>query len=232
MVNVVVSGVPVGATTRCLQAESADSLSLSSLVSTLAIDTQLPSSSIMLLLGGRVVGRDQIAIPQRANTIFFEMRLCGAVRGGKGGFGANLRGANASKKTTNFGACRDLSGRRLRDVERERAAAGQAATAPQNVAETPSAPAPVEPPEREAPEPVQEDVDLEALEEDIEECKTNVEDAVVEGLRAARALRKKQAKAAKVGKKRHLREADKTAEGKVGGKRVKRDSASNNVAVA
>lgn len=44
------------------------------------------------------------------------------VMGGKGGFGSNLRsmGARAAtKETTNFEACRDLEGRRLRTVHDE-----------------------------------------------------------------------------------------------------------------
>lgn len=45
-----------------------------------------------------------------------DIELCARLRGGKGGFGANLRAAggrmNASK-STNFDSCRDLSGRRL-----------------------------------------------------------------------------------------------------------------------
>ncbi|KAJ8906800.1 hypothetical protein NDN08_003286 [Rhodosorus marinus] len=49
---------------------------------------------------------------------FFEdgcvLRLCVRARGGKGGFGSMLRGQGGAKKTTNFTACRDLSGRRLR----------------------------------------------------------------------------------------------------------------------
>lgn len=232
MVNVVVSGVPVGANTRCLQAECADRLSVSSLVGMLAADTQLPSSSLMLLHGGRVVGHDHFVPTQDASTIFFEMRLCGAVRGGKGGFGANLRGANASKKTTDFGACRDLSGRRLRDVDRERAAAERAAAeraaAAQRVALAPSAPVHCAEPEApEALEDVQKDVDLEALEEDMEECKSNVESAVAEGLRASRALRKKQAKMAKAGRKRYRRDAGKSSEDDAGGKRMKRGRDSN-----
>ena len=41
--------------------------------------------------------------------------------GGKGGFGALLRGAaNSAGTTTNFDACRDLSGRRLRHVNGEK----------------------------------------------------------------------------------------------------------------
>ncbi|XP_041641262.1 replication stress response regulator SDE2 [Cheilinus undulatus] len=46
-----------------------------------------------------------------------ELRLCG----GKGGFGSMLRALGAQiEKTTNREACRDLSGRRLRDVNHEK----------------------------------------------------------------------------------------------------------------
>jgi len=44
----------------------------------------------------------------------------GILLGGKGGFGANLRrqgGRMGAKKTTNFDACRDLNGRRLKTVK-------------------------------------------------------------------------------------------------------------------
>jgi ElaB/YqjD/DUF883 family membrane-anchored ribosome-binding protein len=44
----------------------------------------------------------------------------GLLLGGKGGFGANLRrqgGRMRVKKTTNFDACRDLSGRRIKTVK-------------------------------------------------------------------------------------------------------------------
>lgn len=46
----------------------------------------------------------------------------GALRGGKGGFGANLRAqgrASGAPRSSNFGACRDLSGRRLKSVNDE-----------------------------------------------------------------------------------------------------------------
>ena len=54
-------------------------------------------------------------------TPLVTMHLCGGLQGGKGGFGANLRasGKSATKATLNFGACRDLSGRRLRSVNNE-----------------------------------------------------------------------------------------------------------------
>lgn len=43
------------------------------------------------------------------------------VRGGKGGFGSMLRAIGAQiEKTTNREACRDLSGRRLRDINEEK----------------------------------------------------------------------------------------------------------------
>lgn len=51
------------------------------------------------------------------------MNLLLRLRGGKGGFGSLLRGAATKagqKKTNNFDACRDMSGRRLRHVNAEK----------------------------------------------------------------------------------------------------------------
>ncbi|OCT79480.1 replication stress response regulator SDE2-like [Xenopus laevis] len=57
---------------------------------------------------------------QDGQTYSIEPRLCG----GKGGFGSMLRALGAQiEKTTNREACRDLSGRRLRDVNHEKAMA-------------------------------------------------------------------------------------------------------------
>jgi len=56
------------------------------------------------------------------NSVFLTAIYRGALRGGKGGFGANLRAAGRAagkKSTTDFGLCRDLQGRRLRDVNNE-----------------------------------------------------------------------------------------------------------------
>lgn len=48
------------------------------------------------------------------------MKLGGNLLGGKGGFGSLLRSMNPKKKgTENFEACRDLSGRRLRNIYNE-----------------------------------------------------------------------------------------------------------------
>lgn len=50
------------------------------------------------------------------HTIHIAPRLVG----GKGGFGSMLRAIGAQiEKTTNREACRDLSGRRLRDINEE-----------------------------------------------------------------------------------------------------------------
>ncbi|GAB0493982.1 hypothetical protein MMPV_005270 [Pyropia vietnamensis] len=56
------------------------------------------------------------------------------ILGGKGGFGALLRGATAATKTTNFDSCRDLRGRRLRDVVAGREAAAARAAGRSSVA--------------------------------------------------------------------------------------------------
>ena len=54
---------------------------------------------------------------QQDSTVHLLLRLCG----GKGGFGALLRGQGRDGKITdNFDAMRDLSGRRIRHVEAEK----------------------------------------------------------------------------------------------------------------
>ncbi|OXU22715.1 hypothetical protein TSAR_011326 [Trichomalopsis sarcophagae] len=63
---------------------------------------------------GRLVEFDDIVYN---GDLSLEPRLCG----GKGGFGSMLRAIGAQiEKTTNREACRDLSGRRLRDINEEK----------------------------------------------------------------------------------------------------------------
>lgn len=63
---------------------------------------------------GFVVCLGDINVGQK---VFIVPRLCG----GKGGFGSMLRALGAQiEKTTNREACRDLSGRRLRDINEEK----------------------------------------------------------------------------------------------------------------
>lgn len=68
-----------------------------------------------LIQNGKLISSD--SIDTSASTIHVCMRLAG----GKGGFGSMLRAIGAQiEKTTNREACRDLSGRRLRDINEEK----------------------------------------------------------------------------------------------------------------
>lgn len=52
------------------------------------------------------------------NDIFVKVSVKGGLKGGKGGFGSLLKGGGnfSGQRTVNFDACRDLNGRRLRNV--------------------------------------------------------------------------------------------------------------------
>lgn len=60
---------------------------------------------------------------QIGSAEFVTAELVGSLMGGKGGFGASLRAAGhksqGSKQSVDFGLCRDLQGRRLRNVNNE-----------------------------------------------------------------------------------------------------------------
>ncbi|CAG9837832.1 unnamed protein product [Diabrotica balteata] len=75
-----------------------------------------PVDSFYLTLNGRIVQSDTII--QHASID--SLRIIPRLFGGKGGFGSMLRAIGAQiEKTTNREACRDLSGRRLRDINEE-----------------------------------------------------------------------------------------------------------------
>uniref|UniRef100_M4BHB1 C3H1-type domain-containing protein n=1 Tax=Hyaloperonospora arabidopsidis (strain Emoy2) TaxID=559515 RepID=M4BHB1_HYAAE len=79
----------------------------------------VPSSLLDLYVNGRKL---EPTSPIPAFPTIIRARLRGGLRGGKGGFGAMLRSMGKSagaKATTDFGACRDLHGRRLRHVNQE-----------------------------------------------------------------------------------------------------------------
>ncbi|XP_075003346.1 splicing regulator SDE2 isoform X3 [Calonectris borealis] len=76
----------------------------------------IPEESLYVKCNGRLVNDEDVL--QNGAVYSLEPRLCG----GKGGFGSMLRALGAQiEKTTNREACRDLSGRRLRDVNHEKA---------------------------------------------------------------------------------------------------------------
>uniref|UniRef100_A0A8C9FN51 Replication stress response regulator SDE2 n=1 Tax=Pavo cristatus TaxID=9049 RepID=A0A8C9FN51_PAVCR len=78
----------------------------------------VPEESLYVKCNGRLAAGEDVL---RDGAVYsLELRLCG----GKGGFGSMLRALGAQiEKTTNREACRDLSGRRLRDVNHEKAMA-------------------------------------------------------------------------------------------------------------
>ncbi|KAL0712448.1 hypothetical protein Bca4012_019426 [Brassica carinata] len=80
--------------------------------------TKIPIHQQRLIHGGHQIS-DGSAVSLSDSTVNLVLSL----RGGKGGFGSLLRGAATKagqKKTNNFDACRDMSGRRLRHVNAEK----------------------------------------------------------------------------------------------------------------
>lgn len=70
-------------------------------------------SDFYLLVNGKIINENTIP-----NGI---VHIVPRILGGKGGFGSMLRAIGAQiEKTTNREACRDLSGRRLRDINEEK----------------------------------------------------------------------------------------------------------------
>ncbi|KAG7493022.1 hypothetical protein MATL_G00020010 [Megalops atlanticus] len=93
---------------------SSDAL-VGDLAHVLSQERGIPTTEFYVKNNGRLLGNNerlQVGVWYR-----MEPRLCG----GKGGFGSMLRALGAQiEKTTNREACRDLSGRRLRDVNHEK----------------------------------------------------------------------------------------------------------------
>ncbi|KAF8032453.1 hypothetical protein BT93_D1386 [Corymbia citriodora subsp. variegata] len=80
--------------------------------------SRIPVPSQRLIVSGRQLD-DRSVVSSPGPTLHLTLRL----PGGKGGFGSLLRGAATKagqKKTNNFDACRDMSGRRLRHVNAEK----------------------------------------------------------------------------------------------------------------
>jgi len=80
----------------------------------------LPSGTFNLSFNGRTIAdSDHVFIHTKEDVVSVQMYI--PVFAGKGGFGSMLRALGAQiEKTTNKEACRDLSGRRLRDVNAEK----------------------------------------------------------------------------------------------------------------
>ncbi|XP_056613920.1 splicing regulator SDE2 [Triplophysa dalaica] len=88
---------------------------VSDLIDQFITKESLPFSDLYVTSNGRISHSTDLL--QSGVVYRVEPRLCG----GKGGFGSMLRALGAQiEKTTNREACRDLSGRRLRDVNHEK----------------------------------------------------------------------------------------------------------------
>lgn len=75
----------------------------------------LSPTEFYLTQNGKLISSDNV------DTAACTIHVCMRLVGGKGGFGSMLRAIGAQiEKTTNREACRDLSGRRLRDINEEK----------------------------------------------------------------------------------------------------------------
>lgn len=107
--------------TKCLQI-STPHLAVSDLKCRLFDLLKIPPQFQRLVSGTRQIADDALLAAAR-DGLYPQVHLLLRLRGGKGGFGSLLRGAATKagqKKTSNFDACRDMSGRRLRHVNAEK----------------------------------------------------------------------------------------------------------------
>jgi len=109
--------VVYGSATHFLHAEEAGVRTVGALRQWASDRVGLPCPSLLRLkCGTRDLACDAMALAEVDMSVQALLRL----PGGKGGFGAMLRTAGTKGvKTTNFDACRDLNGRRLRYVNQE-----------------------------------------------------------------------------------------------------------------
>lgn len=189
-VNVLLTGLP-SISTLCLRVGDIDKpLAQSSLTAAVTAATGLPSPSFYLRHAGALLSPGAFVTNPGQHTIFVQLFIRRALPGGKGGFGANLKGSSATKATTNFDACRDLHGRRLKHVRDEAALREYLRTRGPPTSRNETAKKRPRSPDLQHEEPITK-VDTEELDHAIDAVNRDVEDAVAAGLRAAAAKRKK-----------------------------------------
>lgn len=108
--------------TRCLRLPS-PTISGFSLKQALQYSTGIPLHCLRLVAGRLDISDETLISASADDRLFPSCAVLLRLRGGKGGFGSLLRGAATKagqKKTNNFDACRDMSGRRLRHVNAEK----------------------------------------------------------------------------------------------------------------
>uniref|UniRef100_A0A0C9RUB4 TSA: Wollemia nobilis Ref_Wollemi_Transcript_12730_1914 transcribed RNA sequence n=1 Tax=Wollemia nobilis TaxID=56998 RepID=A0A0C9RUB4_9CONI len=107
--------------TKCLQLSS-PRLEIQNLKNRLSDLLKIPSE-LQRLVSGTCQISDEGFLVAGGDGFFPQLHVLLRLRAGKGGFGSLLRGAATKagqKKTSNFDACRDMSGRRLRHVNAEK----------------------------------------------------------------------------------------------------------------
>ncbi|GJM93555.1 hypothetical protein PR202_ga10119 [Eleusine coracana subsp. coracana] len=107
--------------TRCLRF-STPTISGASLLDAVSSLSRVPSASLRLVTGRFDISPSSV-LASAPEGQFPSASALLRLRGGKGGFGSLLRGAASKagqKKTSNFDACRDINGRRLRHVNAEK----------------------------------------------------------------------------------------------------------------
>uniref|UniRef100_A0A2M4ASA8 Putative agap001314-pa-like protein n=1 Tax=Anopheles triannulatus TaxID=58253 RepID=A0A2M4ASA8_9DIPT len=100
--------------TECLQVQAASSVA-DDITSVIEKWKGLAPADYYLTQSGRLIAGLHNLVP------YIPLRINERLLGGKGGFGSMLRAIGAQiEKTTNREACRDLCGRRLRDINEEK----------------------------------------------------------------------------------------------------------------
>ncbi|KAI8335309.1 telomere stability and silencing-domain-containing protein [Chlamydoabsidia padenii] len=118
--------------TICIPFDAAQQTTIGDMKQRLCADyTDGLGAVIISSLGGKILSDDHILF-HSTNTeqLNLNIRLCG----GKGGFGSMLRaqgGRMNAQKTTNFEACRDLQGRRIKSVNEAKKLEEELAALPQ-----------------------------------------------------------------------------------------------------
>ncbi|VAH63235.1 unnamed protein product [Triticum turgidum subsp. durum] len=107
--------------THCLRF-STPTVSGAALLDAVSALSRVPAASLRLVTGRLDISPSSV-LASFPDGQFPSASALLRLRGGKGGFGSLLRGAASKagqKKTSNFDACRDINGRRLRHVNAER----------------------------------------------------------------------------------------------------------------
>uniref|UniRef100_A0ACD5VIB3 Uncharacterized protein n=1 Tax=Avena sativa TaxID=4498 RepID=A0ACD5VIB3_AVESA len=107
--------------THCLRF-STPTVSGAALLDAVSALSRVPAASLRLVTGRLDISPSSL-LASFPDGQFPSASALLRLRGGKGGFGSLLRGAASKagqKKTSNFDACRDINGRRLRHVNAER----------------------------------------------------------------------------------------------------------------